>query len=44
MCRWVRRYHVSDTTDVAFLIALLAREIRQAKQQEEKARRRLLSR
>lgn len=26
------RYHVSDTTDVAFLIARLAREIRQAKQ------------
>ena len=27
-------YHVSDTTDVAFLIARLAREIRQAKLQE----------
>ncbi|CAK9035197.1 unnamed protein product, partial [Durusdinium trenchii] len=28
-------YHVSDTTDVAFLIARLAREIRQAKQAQE---------
>lgn len=34
-------YHVSDTTDVAFLVALLAREIRQGKHSapdaEEKA-------